>query len=129
MRQLTSSGEMIFKMPPETHLLIYLRNRFTDAKPLLNSSNSLNIYELSIYQTLLFMHKVKNTKVPTACKIILQKQEIKQNITTPIVKTKYIIRHFLRRRTTSVKLSSTNIFAKCIFCHLQSKNQRMLRKT
>ena len=39
---------------------IYFKDKFTHSKPLMVSLNALNIYQLNIYQTLLFMYKIKN---------------------------------------------------------------------
>ena len=40
--------------------IIYNEDRQTQAKPLLSKINALNIYQIDIFQTLLFMYKVKN---------------------------------------------------------------------
>ena len=40
--------------------IIFFKDRYTHAKPLMTSLNALNIYQLNIYKILLFMHKVKN---------------------------------------------------------------------
>ena len=44
--------------------IINFQDKLTHAKPLLQELRGLNIYQLNIFQTLLFMHKVKNDNVP-----------------------------------------------------------------
>ena len=44
--------------------LIFFKDKLTHAKPLLQSINALNIYQLNIFRILLFMHKVKNERTP-----------------------------------------------------------------
>ena len=44
--------------------IINFQDKLTHAKPLLQELRALNIYQLNIFQTLLFMHKVKNDNVP-----------------------------------------------------------------
>ena len=48
--------------------IINFKDRYTHAKPLLQNLKALNIYQLNIYQTLLFMHKVKHSTVPNVFK-------------------------------------------------------------
>ena len=43
--------------------IVYFKDRYTHAKPLMISLNALNIYQLNIYKILLFMHKVKNNNI------------------------------------------------------------------
>ena len=75
--------------------IIYFKDKFTEAKPLLNSLNALNIYQLNIYQILLFMHKVNNEDITNVFKNSFKKTRNKYNTkkskTTfykPFVKTK-----------------------------------------
>ena len=51
------------------------KNKFTHAKSLLQELNSLNIYQLNIYQRILFMYKVKNGTMSSVFKknILLNK--------------------------------------------------------
>ena len=44
--------------------IIYYEDRYTHARPLMQSLNALNIYQLNIFQTLIFMFKVKNNMAP-----------------------------------------------------------------
>ena len=63
--------------------IIYFKDKFTSAAPLMQNFNVLNIYQLNtIYQVLLFMHKVKNhniSKIFEKCfKITFNKYNTKQ---------------------------------------------------
>ena len=44
--------------------IIYLKDKYIHANPLLTKLNALNLYQLHVYQVLLFMHKVKNNSIP-----------------------------------------------------------------
>ena len=44
--------------------IIYFKDRFTHSKPLMQSLKALNIYQLNIYKTILFMYNVKNNNIP-----------------------------------------------------------------
>ena len=44
--------------------IIYFKDRFTHSKPLMKSLKALNIYQLNIYKTILFMYNVKNNNIP-----------------------------------------------------------------
>ena len=44
--------------------IIYYEDKYTHARPLMQSLNALNIYQLNIFQTLIFMFKVKNNMAP-----------------------------------------------------------------
>ena len=75
--------------------LINFKNKFIHAKPLLVDMKALNIYQLNIYQILLFMHKVKNQQVPkvftTSFKIYRNKYNTKSTSITfskPFCRTK-----------------------------------------
>ena len=48
--------------------IINFKDRLTHAKPLMQELKALNIYQLNIFQTLLFMHKVKNENIPDVFK-------------------------------------------------------------
>ena len=43
--------------------IISFKDRYTHAKPLMTSLNTLNIYQLNIYKILLLMNKVKNNNI------------------------------------------------------------------
>ena len=75
--------------------IIYFKDKFTSAAPLMQNFNVLNIYQLNIYQVLLFMHKVKNhniSKIFEKCfKITFNKYNTKasnKNFYKPFCKTK-----------------------------------------
>ena len=59
--------------------IIFFKDKLTHAKPLLQSINSLNIYQLNIFHILLFMHKVKNEQTPQIFKTIFSKTNNKYN--------------------------------------------------
>ena len=44
--------------------IINFKDKFTHAEPLMQELNALNIFQLNVYQTLLFMHKVKHLNIP-----------------------------------------------------------------
>ena len=44
--------------------IIYFKDRFPHSKPLLQSLKALNIYQLNIYKTILFIYNVKNDNIP-----------------------------------------------------------------
>ena len=48
--------------------IIHFKNNYTHARPLLQNMEALNVYQLNIQQTLLFMHKVKHGNIPTVFK-------------------------------------------------------------
>ena len=48
--------------------IIYNEDRMTSAQPLLEKLRALNIYQINIYQTLLFMYKIKNNLAPNIFK-------------------------------------------------------------
>lgn len=48
--------------------IIYNEDRMTSAQPLLNKLRALNIYQINIYQTLLFMYKIRNNLAPNILK-------------------------------------------------------------
>ena len=43
---------------------IFNQDRFTHARPLLKTLNALNVYQISLLQVLLFMHKIKPNSSP-----------------------------------------------------------------
>ena len=44
--------------------IINFKDKLTHAEPLLQELGALNIYQLNIFQTLLFMHRTKNKNIP-----------------------------------------------------------------
>ena len=76
--------------------IIFFKDKLTHAKPLLQSINALNIYQLNIFHILLFMHKVKNEQTPQIFKTIFSKTNNKYNtrscrrltFSKPLYKTK-----------------------------------------
>ena len=59
--------------------IIFFKDKLTHAKRLLQSMNALNIYQLNIFQTLLFMHKVKMDQTPNTFKNIFSELKNKYN--------------------------------------------------
>ena len=55
---------VILRRQNQASRIIYFKNRYTHARPLLKDLHALNIYQLNINNTLLFMHKVKNNTIP-----------------------------------------------------------------
>ena len=51
---------LLLRLQKRATRTIYFKDKFTHAKPLMVSLNALKIYQLNIYQTLLFMNKIKN---------------------------------------------------------------------
>ena len=43
--------------------IVYLENKHIHAAPLLKSLNALNVYQINLFQILLFMHKIKNNNL------------------------------------------------------------------
>ena len=48
--------------------IIHFKNKYIHARPLLQNMEALNVYQLNIQQTLLFMHKVKHGNIPNVFK-------------------------------------------------------------
>ena len=48
--------------------IIHFKDKYTHARPLLQNIKALNVYQLNIQQTLLFMHKVKHKNIPNVFK-------------------------------------------------------------
>ena len=76
--------------------IIYFKDKYTHAKPLLKRLNALNIYQLNINNSLLFMHKVRNNNIPNifkkSFKITVNKYNTKSANKTfykPLFRTKY----------------------------------------
>ena len=93
----TNKGKLKVLLRRQKHAarLINFKNKFIHAKPLLVDMKALNIYQLNIYQILLFMHKVKNQQVPkvftTSFKIYRNKYNTKSTSITfskPFCRTK-----------------------------------------
>ena len=58
-----SKLNILLKRQKHDARIIYFEDKFTHAKPLMQKVKALNIYQLNIYQILLFMHKVKNKNI------------------------------------------------------------------
>ena len=87
---------VILRRQNQASRIIYFKNRYTHARPLLKDLHALNIYQLNINNTLLFMHKVKNNTIPNifrqSFKINKNKYNTKSTNTRfykPLVKAKY----------------------------------------
>ena len=75
--------------------IIFFKDKLTHAKPLLQSINALNIYQLNIFRILLFMHKVKNERAPQIFKTVFSKtnniyntRSCRLTFSKPLYKTK-----------------------------------------
>ena len=67
--------------------IIYFKDRFTHSKPLMQSLMALNIYQLNIYKTILFMYNVKNNNIPLILKSsFTTARRFKTSLTTVINK-------------------------------------------
>ena len=55
--------KVLFRRQKHASRIIYFKDKLTHARPLMKSLNALNIFQLNIYQILLFMHKVKNNNI------------------------------------------------------------------
>ena len=87
---------VILRRQNQASRIIYFKNRYTHTRPLLKDLHALNIYQLNINNTLLFMHKVKNNTIPNifrqSFKINKNKYNTKSTNTRfykPLVKAKY----------------------------------------
>ena len=59
-----SKLELLCRRQNHAACLIYFKNRYAHAKPLLNDMKALNIYELNIFNILCFMYKCKYDMCP-----------------------------------------------------------------
>ena len=59
---------------------IYFEDKRSDAKPLLTSINALNVYQLNIFQTLIFMFKTKLKLVPNIFQNFFTEKETKYKL-------------------------------------------------
>ena len=91
-----SKLNVILRRQKHASRIIYFKDKYTHARPLLKEMNALNIYQLNINNTLLFMHKVKNNTTPNIFKqsfnINTNKYNTKSTNTKfhkPLIKTKY----------------------------------------
>ena len=60
-------------------LLILKINIATHARPLMEELNALNVYQLNIYQHLLFMHKIKHDNISKSIKTCFKESKNKYN--------------------------------------------------
>ena len=82
--------------------LIFYKDKLSPSKPLMKELNSLNIFQLNIYQILLFMHKVKNNSVP---RVFNQTFSINNNkYNTRSTKTKFS-KPFVKSKTSQYAIS------------------------
>ena len=58
-----SKLKTILRRQKHASRIVYFKDKYTHARPLMIEMNALNIYQMNIYQTLLFMHKVKSNNI------------------------------------------------------------------
>ena len=56
--------ENLFGKQKQAVRIIFNQNRFTHARPLLETLNASNVYQINLLQVLLFMHKIKTNSSP-----------------------------------------------------------------
>ena len=54
----------LYRQQKHAARIIYYKDKLTHAKPLLKNLNALYVYELNIFQKLMFMFKTKHKLVP-----------------------------------------------------------------
>ena len=54
----------LYRQQKHAARIIYYKDKLTHTKPLLKKLNALDVYELNIFQTLIFMFKTKHKLVP-----------------------------------------------------------------
>ena len=81
--------------------IIFQEDRYTHARPLMKTLNALNIYQINIFQTLVFMFKLKNNMAPK----VFQNQFKSIQHKYP---TKYSLQNFKQPKTIS-KLTKFSI--------------------
>ena len=59
---------VILRRQKHASRIIFFKDKYTHARPLLKELNALNIYQLNINNILLFMHRVKNNTIPNIFK-------------------------------------------------------------
>ena len=87
---------VILRRQKHASRIIFFKDKYTHARPLLKELNALNIYQLNINNILLFMHRVKNNTIPNIFKQSFKINKNKYNTKAtntrfykPLVKTKY----------------------------------------
>ena len=56
----------LYRQQKHASRIIFSKDKFTHAKPLLQSLNILNVYQINIHQTLIFMFKITNNTAPSS---------------------------------------------------------------
>ena len=54
----------LYRRQKHASRLIHFKDKFTHAQPLLKSMNALNIFQINIYQHIIFMYKCKHNLLP-----------------------------------------------------------------
>ena len=90
----------IYKKQKHFSRMIYGKDRLTHSRPLMKNMNALNVFQINIYQLLLFMFKVKNNIAPNVFSSFLTKVNHKYP-------TKHAINNFNTSKFSS-KLTSSN---------------------
>ena len=98
-----SKLERLYRCQKHAACVIYHKDRYTHASPLLNDMKALNIFKLNIFNILCFMFKCKqNLNAP-----------VFRNIFTHRTKTKYVLRN---EYSIQEPLCRTNFSQYCISC-------------
>ena len=91
----------IYSKQKHASRIIFQEDRYTHARPLMKTLNALNIYQINIFQTLVFMFKLKNNMAPK----VFQNQFKSIQHKYP---TKYSLQNFKQPKTIS-KLTKYSI--------------------
>ena len=91
----------IYSKQKHASRIIFQEGRYTHARPLMKTLNALNIYQINIFQTLVFMFKLKNNMAPK----VFQNQFKSIQHKYP---TKYSLQNFKQPKTIS-KLTKYSI--------------------
>ena len=78
-----SKLERLYRCQKHAGRVIYHKDRYTHASPLLNDMKTLNVFKLNIFNILCFMHKCRQNLNPP----------VFRNIFTHRAKTKYALRN------------------------------------
>ena len=84
----------IYSKQKHASRIIFQEDRYTHARPLMKTLNALNIYQINIFQTLVFMFKLKNNMAPK----VFQNQFKSIQHKYP---TKYSLQNFKQPKTIS----------------------------
>ena len=96
-----SKLERLYRCQKHAARLIYHKNRYTHASPLLNDMKALNVFQLNIFDILCFMYESKKNLNPP----------VFRNIFTHRIKTKYALRN---ENSIQEPLCRTNFSQHCV---------------